>query len=476
MTEPAVTPGPTAHPAGRRLLLVHAHPDDETITTGATMARYAAEGAQVTLVTCTRGEQGEVIGADLAHLAGDGPGLAAHRESELRAAVSALGVRDHRFLGEGATSVDGHPVRYVDSGMVWGPEGLAVPPPDMAANAFAAVPVEEAATHLARVVRETRPQVLVTYEPGGGYGHPDHVQAHRVATRAAELAADPRLELPGRHGRTPWQVAKVYWVIAPRTVHARAVAALAGRGFAVRDQKAPPMTMLVSDEDVTCRVDAEVYRPSKVAALRAHATQVVVSGDETAFALSNEIWQPLTATEYFRLAVGRPAPADPLLREDDLFAGAAGSTGAPHAGLPPARLPRAPRLALGVLAALLVGAVAGLSGVVWHRVPWALADATVPFGLVVTVAFLAAASLSVGLASRRSRLPLLGLLAGWAATVLVGGVPGPGNDLLITTDAYGIGYTTASAVAIVLGGVAVPRLLARISRRRAAGTAPRRRR
>ncbi len=471
---------PSTHPADRRLLLVHAHPDDETITTGATMARYAAEGAAVTLVTCTRGERGEVIGAELAHLAGDGPALAAHRTGELASAMAALGVSDHRFLGQDATGADGRPVMYVDSGMVWGSEGLAVAPPDMPPNAFAAVPVDEAATHLARVLRDVRPQVVVTYEPGGGYGHPDHVRAHDVTMRAVELAADKGLELPGRHGNLPWQVAKLYWVVAPRSIHTRAVRALADRGFVVRDQQASPMTMLVPDEEVTCRVDAEVYRPTKAAALRAHATQVVVAPDETAFALSNEVWQPLSATEFFRLAVGRPDTAVGALREDDLFAGAAGDhrqaallapgPAAGHTGGPrTAARTSPPLLALGVVSALVAGGLAGLSGVVWHHVPWLMGSLRFPFGLVVTVAFLAALSLCVGLASRRSRLPLLALVVGWAAAVMAGGVRGPGNDVLMTTDAYGLAYTVASAVGIVLWGVVVPRIWSRASRR-GAGT------
>ncbi len=466
---------PSTHPADRRLLLVHAHPDDETITTGATMARYAAEGATVTLVTCTRGELGEVIGDDLAHLDGDGPALAGHREGELRAAMASLGVRDHRFLGDGATGADGRPVRYVDSGMVWGTDGLAVAPPDMAPNAFAAVPVDEAATHLARVLRQVRPQVVVTYEPGGGYGHPDHVRAHEVTMRAVELAADKGLELPGRHGHLAWHVAKVYWVVAPRTVHTRAVGSLAQRGFTVRDPQAAVVSMLVPDEQVTCRIDAEVYRGSKVAALRSHATQVTVSDDETAFALSNGVWQPLSGTEYFHLGWGRPAPDDGVVREDDLFAGAAGpQREAPVADDVPVRgRGRSAGLTVvGALAALLAGVVAGVSGLVWHHVPLVVPSGRLPVGLVVTVALLGAVSLSVGLAARRSRLPLMALLLGWAVTVGVGGLSGPGEDQLITSDAYGIGYTLAASLALVVGGVAVPRLVGRERRttRRPRGT------
>src|SRR5882724_9770944 len=167
----------------RRLLLVHAHPDDESINNGATMAKYAAEGAQVTLVTCTLGERGEVIPPELRQLAG--AALGGHRVRELTAAMDGLGVDDFRLLGgEG---------RYEDSGMM-----------DTSDNdnpsCFWRADVDEAAGYLVEVIREVRPQVLVTYDPDGGYGHPDHIQAHRVATRAAELAAG-----------AGQPIAKVYW-------------------------------------------------------------------------------------------------------------------------------------------------------------------------------------------------------------------------------------------------------------------------
>src|SRR5664279_2117914 len=191
--------------ADRRMLLVHAHPDDETINNGATMARYAAEGVHVTLITCTRGEMGEVIPSELAHLAAEQQDtLGEHRVGELAAAMAALGVTDHRFLDE----VTGpfRPVHYRDSGMAWGPDGTAVAAPDTRPGAFALADVEDAAARLAAVIRQVRPQVVVTYEPGGGYGHPDHVQAHRVTMRAVEQA-----ERPGP-GDDAWQVPKLYWV------------------------------------------------------------------------------------------------------------------------------------------------------------------------------------------------------------------------------------------------------------------------
>ena len=155
-------------------MLVHAHPDDESIGTGATMARYAAQGTQVTLVTCTLGELGEIIPPDLADLAWDRENkLGQHRIGELAAACAALGVTDHRFLGGAG--------RWHDSGM------MGTPSNDWD-GAFWRADVDEAAGELLEIIRQVRPQVLVTYDSNGFYGHPDHIQAHRVAWRAFELA------------------------------------------------------------------------------------------------------------------------------------------------------------------------------------------------------------------------------------------------------------------------------------------------
>src|SRR5438270_3850612 len=156
--------------ADKRMLLVHAHPDDETIGSGATMAKYAAEGAHVALVTCTLGEEGEILVPGLVHLASDKEdALGGHRIGELAAAMKAVGVTDHRFLGG--------PGRWRDSGMM-GTPGNDDP------RCFWRADVDAAAADLSAVIREVRPQVMVSYDAEGGYGHPDHIQAHRVAWRA----------------------------------------------------------------------------------------------------------------------------------------------------------------------------------------------------------------------------------------------------------------------------------------------------
>ncbi|NGO77688.1 N-acetyl-1-D-myo-inositol-2-amino-2-deoxy-alpha-D-glucopyranoside deacetylase [Streptomyces sp. YC504] len=304
----------TEQPA-RRLLLVHAHPDDESINNGTTMARYAAEGAGVTLVTCTLGEEGEVIPSDLAHLAPDRENtLGAHRIGELAQAMKELGVTDHRFLGG--------PGRYRDSGMM----GLATN-----RSGFWGVDLDEAAADLVAVIREVRPQVLVTYDENGGYGHPDHIQAHRVALRAADLAAEPafRRDLGAAH-----RIAKVYYNRVPRSVAEERFEVLRGAlGHLPWAEAAviADVPGVVDDAAVTTKIEAGPYGAAKAAAMRAHATQVAVL--EPWFALSNNLAQPLFADEYYELVRGEPGAAAGQL-EDDLFAGLPSSAPAEESALP----------------------------------------------------------------------------------------------------------------------------------------------
>ncbi|GAA2014530.1 N-acetyl-1-D-myo-inositol-2-amino-2-deoxy-alpha-D -glucopyranoside deacetylase [Catenulispora yoronensis] len=285
----------------RCLLLVHAHPDDETIDNGATMARYAAEGVHVALVTCTLGEEGDIVVPELAHLgAAHEDRLAEHREGELRNAMSALGVTDHRIL-RGAD-------RYRDSGMMGSPSN------DHPRSFWRADP-DEAALPLADIIRELRPQVMVTYGPDGGYGHPDHIQTHRVAMRAAELAGlavDP----PG--GREPHIVSKIYWNCHPRSAARFSAKALQAENHTpfLLDESAISVT---DDSFATCVIDGSGHLAAKAAALRAHATQLSVHGPF--FALSNNVGRLIAGEEHYHLAHRRPdlAPAGRL--EGDLFAG-----------------------------------------------------------------------------------------------------------------------------------------------------------
>ncbi|GAB6900904.1 N-acetyl-1-D-myo-inositol-2-amino-2-deoxy-alpha-D-glucopyranoside deacetylase [Kineosporia succinea] len=309
----------------RRIVFVHAHPDDETIGNGATMAKYVAEGAQVTLITCTRGEQGEVIPPELKHLEGQADRLGDHRVAELAAAMTVLGVRDHRFLGD--PTVPGRTAQavraskssvFADSGMAYDHDGGVIPSPTPPPGAFALTPVEDAATHLAAALRELRPHVVVTYEPGGGYGHPDHVQAHLVTMRAVELAA-----IEGPEGEEAWPVPKVYWTVQPETLTREALRTLnssLGDAYTGVDPDGRLPSVVMADELVTAAVDATGQLVAKADALRAHATQAVVGPGNAWFALSNDVAQPLLAMEFYRLVRGRPgADVDELGRETDLF-------------------------------------------------------------------------------------------------------------------------------------------------------------
>jgi N-acetyl-1-D-myo-inositol-2-amino-2-deoxy-alpha-D-glucopyranoside deacetylase len=288
----------------RRLLLVHAHPDDESIGTGATMAAYAAQGAGVTLVTCTRGELGEIIPPGLAHLAADaGDRLGEHRAGELAAACAALGVSDHRFLGG--------PGRWRDSGMM----GL---PSNRFPGCFWQADLGEAAAELAAVIRDVAPQVIVTYDANGFYGHPDHIQAHRVTRRALEVAADPAAA-PGGVG--PWRVAKFYATATPRSVLAEAIKLGPARpaGFTQAGSVAD-LPFGVADEQVTTEIDGTGHLTAKIAALRSHATQIAVDGPF--FALSDMVGQRMDGHEYYTLLGGPRGPgAGPHGREQDMFAG-----------------------------------------------------------------------------------------------------------------------------------------------------------
>ena len=233
------------HPAPHRILFVHAHPDDETIGSGTTMARYAADArSSVTLVTCTLGEEGEIVLPEVAHLAADQEDrLGEHRMTELAGAMAALGVTDWRLLGGPGT--------YRDSGMVGTPSNVR---PDC----FWRADLLEAATHLVAVIREVRPQVLATYDDFGGYGHPDHIQAHRVAMYAVTLAEAPsfRPDLGEAHS-----VAKVYWTAFPRGVMRAGIEALraAGEttGFAAMDPDDLPFG--VDDALVTTAIDGGAF-------------------------------------------------------------------------------------------------------------------------------------------------------------------------------------------------------------------------
>jgi N-acetyl-1-D-myo-inositol-2-amino-2-deoxy-alpha-D-glucopyranoside deacetylase len=274
----------------RRLLLVHAHPDDETLSTGGTIARYAAAGVHVTLVTCTLGEEGEIIPESFRQLAaGAADQLGGYRVGELRTACAALGVSNHRFLGGIG--------RWRDSGMV-GTEANAHP------RAFVASQLAEQAVALAEILAEVRPQVVITYGPDGGYGHPDHIRAHEVTMAACA----------GRY-----EVKRVYYTVTSARATERGLAALSQVDDLPFRLPEPGELPVTPDSRITTTVRVADVLPAKLRALRAHATQVNVwqgDGGEHCYALSNGIAQPVVDAEYFVLASGPDGGA-----ATDLFGG-----------------------------------------------------------------------------------------------------------------------------------------------------------
>ena len=281
---------------GYRALLVHAHPDDETINNGATMALYAAMGAQVTLITCTRGEEGEILTPELIHLASSATdALGDHRETELANAMKALGITDFRFLAQGKG-------KYRDSGMM-GTEVNNRP------DVFWQADLEEAADHLVKVIEEIKPHILITYDEIGGYGHPDHIQAHRVAMRASE--------------KSEWQIQKIYWNTMPKSVLAESMAKMKelGSDFFGADS-VDDLPFAKDDSFVTTLIDGNSYVEAKMAAMKAHHTQISLDGPF--FALSDNLGLQVWGNEYYTLVKGeKSAPFDANGREADLFSGVA---------------------------------------------------------------------------------------------------------------------------------------------------------
>jgi N-acetyl-1-D-myo-inositol-2-amino-2-deoxy-alpha-D-glucopyranoside deacetylase len=283
------------------LMAVHAHPDDEAISTGGILARYAAEGVQTVLVTCTRGDVGEIVDSTLA----DPDNLADVREAELRAACALLRVSALHVLG------------YRDSGMMDTPDNDDP-------GSFWRADLDEATGRLVALIRRYQPQVLVTYDANGFYGHPDHIQAHRVAVAAFDAAGDPA-RYP-EQGLAPWAPQKLYYTTVPRS-------AMVAFGQRLRDaglesplpEDAAEITWGSPDEEVTTAVDVRDYAMVKREALAAHRSQV---GPETFFLLlSPELWREMMGVEHFCRAVSRvplpppPAGGDDDGREADLFAG-----------------------------------------------------------------------------------------------------------------------------------------------------------
>lgn len=248
--------------SAQRVVFVHAHPDDETIATGGTLAGLAAAGKPAGLITLTRGEQGEVTPGPFLGLQGT-PGLAPHREQELAAALLMLGVEDHAFLGTAPARHEGLDDRvYEDSGMQWGPDGLATVSATTGDRALTRAPASELINDLMYGVLSLECDAIVSYDDAGGYGHPDHVLAHRAA-RAVAAA----IEVP-------------FWEIVP--------------GSAIESREAENATFAEAEG-----YDVSEWIERKVGALRMHGTQLTVrDGDEIEHVGGQR--QEISRTEYYR--------------------------------------------------------------------------------------------------------------------------------------------------------------------------------
>jgi mycothiol S-conjugate amidase len=288
-------------------MAVHAHPDDESSKGAASTVRYVREGVDVMVVTCTGGERGDILNPRLV----DDPDVVADlsnvRQSEMARAVEVLGVR-HAWLG------------FVDSGYVEGytVDGHLEALPD---DAFARIPVAEAAVPLAELIRSFRPHVVTTYDENGGYPHPDHIMTHLVTMAALEMAADPSVELPGDDNPVsePWDVLKVYYHLS---FHKERLLALheATLEAGLESPFAEWLEDWVDDpthaDRLTTRVECAEFFAHRDDALRAHATQIDDEG--WWFGIPLEVQARAWPTEDFQLARSR---VDTELPEDDLFAG-----------------------------------------------------------------------------------------------------------------------------------------------------------
>ncbi|MEO6944318.1 MAG: PIG-L family deacetylase [Lacisediminihabitans sp.] len=386
------------------VVFVHAHPDDETIATGGTIATLIDAGVGVTVVNCTRGERGEVIPPELHHLEGDGPALAEYREGELAKAMGLLGVTDHRFLGEPGARLDGLPPRrYLDSGMRWGADG-AEALDNLDADSLSAAPLGEVATDVAAVLRATGATAVISYDAHGGYGHPDHIRAHDAARRAAEV------------------LGVSFFTIVPPAEGSH-------EGFAAGDATAG---------DIVVDVASVIQR--KTDALRAHRTQVTVDG--TRFALSSGPFREIATHERFRREGHMPASAAHSTTQDE-------STAWHDLG----RTSRVVACAL----ALLVGAALGGIGTVNHQ--WGF-SAGFPLGVIAALALVAALVTGLRLVFATRVVPFFASVGILVSLVFLT-VGGPGGSVLVPANGagYGWSYGAAAIIALVLAwpNLAVPR-------------------
>ena len=272
------------------VLAAFAHPDDEGFGPGGTLAMLAARGASLTLICSTNGDVGEISNPELA----TPENLAQVRQEELRAAMVVTGVPDVRFLG------------YRDSGMDGTPDN-AHP------SSLYQAPAEQVVSRMVDIIREVRPNVVMTHDPTGGYGHPDHVTVYQRMTEAFRLAGVPQ-QLPpgpGANGQ-PWSPGSLYYVCFPRSNFRRMWQQMVDKGVT------PPFASLdldkigSPDDAVTTTVDVSGFVDTKIASLACHRTQINPDGPFSK--LPEDMMRELMSTEYFTLVVsqGDSAGADLL--------------------------------------------------------------------------------------------------------------------------------------------------------------------
>ena len=273
----------------RTLLFVHPHPDDESIACGGVIARSGTEGVRTVVVTCTGGEAGEnLAGIDLG-----GESLVEHRRRELDEAVRILGVARHERLG------------YRDSGMVDTPDNAH---PDC----FHLAPLDEAAARLATLIREERPEAIVSDDANGSYGHPDHIKANRVTIRAVELAADAAADVPGEPWHVPRRFVHTFSHSRLHAAHAALMEAGLPSPFGVEGEDEVgdgPKRFGAPDELVTTRVDIAAHLSTKLAAMRAHASQM--APDSFFFNVPEQVVGQFLGVEEFVLEAGDPSTSTP---------------------------------------------------------------------------------------------------------------------------------------------------------------------
>lgn len=279
-----------------RMLAVHAHPDDESSKGAATLARYASEGHEVTVVSCTGGEAGDVLNDRIAHIPAVQRDLTGYRRGEMAAARDALGI-DHIWLG------------YHDSGLPGEGE-------DVAPNSFATIPVSISMQPLVRIIRRLKPHVLVTYDENGGYPHPDHIRTHEISMAAVDAAASPAHPELGE----PWQVLKVYY---DRGMNGDRMHALF-EDYELHDPTSDRLEIMrewrdrraPNDVRLTTRVDIGGFLEARDAALKSHASQI--PDDAWFFFWPHDVVRRAWPTDDYELVMSRVADTVP---ESELFDG-----------------------------------------------------------------------------------------------------------------------------------------------------------